>query len=90
MLYVEYTTQFKRDLKRIRKRGKNIRTIQKIMKLIEEEKPLPQKFKNHSLTGNWNHHEELHIEPDWLLIYQAEIKIKTVIFVRTGSHADLF
>ncbi len=68
MLHVEYTTQFKRDLKRVKKRGKDIRIIQKVMKLIEEEKSLPQRLKNHSLSGNWNHHKELHIEPNWLLI----------------------
>jgi mRNA interferase YafQ len=90
MLCVEYTNQFKRDLKRIKRRGKDIRVVQKIMKLIEEEKALPQQLKDHTLSGNWYHHKELHIEPDWLLIYKFEIKSRAVIFVRTGSHSDLF
>ena len=90
MLEVEYTSQFKRDLKRIRKRRKDLAIIQKIMKIIEEEKPLSPQLKTHSLSGNWNHHRELHIEPDWLLIYRLALKSKAVIFVRTGTHADLF
>ena len=90
MLFVEYTTQFKRDLNRIKKRGKNFVSIQKIMNLIKEEKALPYQLKDHHLSGNWNHHKELHIEPDWLLIYKTEINRKAVIFVRTGSHSDLF
>jgi len=73
----------------MKRRGKDIGMIQKVMKLIEE-KSLPQRFKNHSLSGNWNHHEELHIEPNWLLVYKFEIRSKAVVFVRTGSHSDLF
>lgn len=90
MLSVEYTNKFKRDLKLSGKRNKNLAALREIMKIIEREEKLSPKFKDHQLTGNWKEHRELHIEPDWLLIYKLIPKEKTVIFVRTGTHADLF
>jgi mRNA interferase YafQ len=90
MLNVEYTTQFKRDLKLMKRRHKNLAALFDLMKLIEHEKELPKKNGDHALSGNWNHHRELHIEPDWLLIYKLETQRSLVIFVRTGTHSDLF
>ena len=90
MLKVEYTTQFKRDLKLSNKRKKNMSALQKIMKKIENEETLSPRFKDHSLSGNWKTHRELHVEPDWLLIYKLIPDEKVVIFVRTGTHSDLF
>lgn len=90
MLQVEYTTQFKRDLKLAKKRRKNLASLQRIMQQIAEEKPLSARYRDHTLTGNWHHHRELHIEPDCLLIYKLLPKENVVIFVRTGTHADLF
>ena len=90
MLMIEYTTQFKRDLKRIKKRKKNLHVIHDIIQLIQSEKIIPAKFRDHPLIGNWHHHRELHLEPDWLLIYKYELARNTVIFVRTRTHSDLF
>ncbi len=90
MLQVEYTTQFKRDLKLAKKRRKDLNSLQVIMKTIMCEEKLSPKLKDHALSGNWKEHRELHIEPDWLLIYKLVPKEKIVIFVRTGTHSDLF
>ena len=90
MLKIEYTTRFKRDLKLAKKRNKNIENLQVIMNKIVQEEKLNQRFRDHPLSGNWNGHRELHIEPDWLLIYKIIQKEEVVIFVRTGTHADLF
>lgn len=90
MLHVEYTNQFKRDFKLIKRRQLDIELLTKVMELIEYEKPLSPRLKDHLLTGNWVGHRELHLKPDWLLIYQILPKEKTVIFTRTGTHADLF
>lgn len=90
MLQVEYTSKFKRDLKLAKRRNKDIASLQRIMKHIEHEAPLNLRLRDHALTGNWSHHRELHIEPDWLLIYKLIPKEKVVIYVRTGTHADLF
>ena len=90
MLIVEYTNQFKRDLKLVKKRGEKLHKLQKVMTLIEYETKIPDTHKDHTLNGNWAYHRELHIEPDWLLIYRYKINDDTVVFVRTGSHSDLF
>lgn len=90
MLKIEYTTQFKRDLKLSKRRNKDIYALQKIMKKIEYEEQLEPKLKDHALSGNWVGHRELHINPDWLLIYKIIPEKKLLIFVRIGSHSDLF
>jgi mRNA interferase YafQ len=90
MLQVEYTTKFNQDLKLAKRRNKNLKALQDIMNQIENEKPLPAKLKDHFLKGNWHGHKELHVEPDWLLIYKLLPEQRIVIFVRNGSHADLF
>lgn len=90
MLHIEYTTQFKRDLKLAKKRRKDLKLLKELMVLIQEEKAIPVKHKDHSLVGNWVGFRELHINPDWLLIYKLIQKEKIVIFTRTGSHSDLF
>lgn len=90
MLKVEYTTQFKRDLKLARKRKKDMAALQQVMKKIEHEEILNPQLKDHPLTGNWKAHRELHVGPDWLLIYKLIPEEKMAIFVRTGTHSDLF
>ncbi len=87
---VEYTTQFKRDIKRAKKQRKNILLLQEVMEKIRSRKPIALKFRDHPLRGNWVKHRELHIEPDWLLIYKMLLREKIVVFVRTGSHSELF
>jgi len=88
LLQVEYSNAFKKDIKRIQKRGKDIKKFKKITDLLSNKKPLPQKCRDHVLTGNYHKHKECHIEPDWLLIYRIEASI--LFFERMGSHADLF
>lgn len=90
MLNVEYTSRFKRDLKLAKRRGNKLDLLQKIMNQIRDEITLPAKLKDHPLTGNWDGHRELHLEPDWLLIYKIIHSSKTAIFVRVGTHSDLF
>ncbi len=84
----DYTGQFKRDFKKIESRGKDIAKMEEAMFLLLTEAPLPQRYKDHALKGSWKHFRELHIEPDWLLVYK--IFGNVVIFSRTGTHADIF
>ena len=70
------------------KRGKDPLKLRNLMTLLIENKPIPFEYKDHPLTGNWKHHRDSHIEPDWLLIYK--IDGNDIYFVRTGSHSDLF
>ncbi len=88
MRHPEYSGQFKRDLKRAKKRGQDMAKIKVPMQLLVEEKALPGVYRDHALTSNWKGCRDLHIEPDWLLIYR--IIGDVVRFERTGSHSDLF
>ena len=88
MLTIYYTTRFKRDFKRIRKKHKNMSKLQVVIELLVDEKTLDPRYKDHRLIGNWAKHRECHIEPDWLLIYR--ITDNNLYLERTGSHAELF
>jgi len=52
--------------------------------------PLPEKNKDHALSGNWSGHREYHITPDWLLVYKLNVDILILTLTRTGAHSDLF
>lgn len=90
MLTIKYHTLFKKDFKRIKKRGYDISRLEKIVELIANEVPLPEQFKDHNLSGNYNGFRECHIAPDWLLIYQVNNNELVLVLSRTGSHSDLF
>lgn len=90
MLTIKYHTLFKKDFKRIKKRGYDISRLEKIVKLLANEVPLPEQFKDHNLSGNYNGFRECHIAPDWLLIYQVNNNELVLVLSRTGSHSDLF
>jgi len=88
MRQIEYSGQFKRDLKRLKKRGKDMQKIKIPMKLFIGGDDLPETFLDHPLKGNWKGCRDLHIQPDWILIYRLIGNL--VRFERTGSHSDLF
>lgn len=90
MLTIKYHTLFKKDFKRIKKRGYDISRLEKIVELLANEVPLPEQFKDHNLSGNHNGFRECHIVPDWLLIYQVNNNELVLVLSRTGSHSDLF
>ena len=88
MLTPGYKNSFKKDLKLIKKRGKDIQKLYNIISDLIHEKSLAKKHVDHPLKGEYSDCRECHIEPDWLLIYL--IKKTNILFVRTGTHADLF
>jgi mRNA interferase YafQ len=88
MLKPHYKNKFKKDVGLMKKRRKNLEKLQEIMSDLIKEKTLEAKYKDHSLRGNYIGCRECHIEPDWLLIYL--IQNESIIFVRTGTHSDLF
>lgn len=88
MLQVSFTGKFKKDYKLCKKRAYNMELLQAAIDTLIIPAPLPQKNKDHALTGNYSGCRECHILPDWLLIYkQTENEL---MLYRTGSHADLF
>lgn len=84
------TGRFKKDLKLAINRGYNISLLQTVIDLLCAGTPLPEKYKDHALTGNWSNYRECHITPDWLLVYKAEDDILVLTLTRTGTHSDLF
>lgn len=80
--------QFRRDVKLAEKRGKDMAKLREIILLLVEGTPLPPRYKDHPLAGNWKDCRDCHIEPDWLLIYRVDGN--AVYLVRTGTHSDLF
>lgn len=80
--------RFQDQLKRLKRRGYNMRELYAAVDLLAEDGKLPAGYNPHLLTGEWGGIWECHIEPDWLLIY--EVTDDEVILHRTGSHEDLF
>ena len=87
---VKTTTLFKKDFKLAMKRGLNIELLENIIALLSMGETLPEKNKDHALTGNWVGHRECYILPDWLLIYRIEDDVLVLTLARTGTHSDLF
>jgi mRNA interferase YafQ len=83
-----YTRQFEKDLQRMLKRGKDTEKLKLVVTVLIEEEPLPDRYRDHALVGNYRGRRECHIEPDWLLIYK--LMEDEIIFERTGTHSDLF
>ena len=89
MLKPRYTTQFKKDYKVVVKRGYKTALLEDVIRLLCNEQPLPDKNRDHALTGSFVGFRECHIQPDWLLIYKVEQEILTLTLTRTGTHSDL-
>ena len=88
MLNPKEKTQFKRDIKAIKKRGKDLSKLKYVVTELLNERPLDPVYKDHPLVGGYKGDRECHLEPDWLLIYV--VNGRDLILVRTGTHSDLF
>jgi mRNA interferase YafQ len=88
MAAVRTTRQFERDLKKARKRGKDLEKLWRVVETLASGAHLAPRHRTHKLSGDWSEFWECHIEPDWLLIwYFAE---DALVLVRNGTHSDLF
>ncbi|MCM1305838.1 MAG: type II toxin-antitoxin system YafQ family toxin [Bacteroides sp.] len=92
MLKIEYQGQFKKDFKLAVKRGCDIAELQKVITLLANEQPLPERYRDHALmnTKDYKDVRECHIQPDWLLIYKVVDENLILKLIRTGTHSDLF
>lgn len=90
MYSIRPTTRFQKDLKRLKKRGFNISLLTNIIKKLAAGETLPEKNRDHQLSGNYKDCRECHIAPDWLLIYELDGTSLILYLTRTGSHSDLF
>jgi mRNA interferase YafQ len=87
-LTIKYTTQFKKDYKRIKKQGKDLEQLRIVITKLATGEKLELKYKDHGLTGSLKGYRDCHVEPDWLLIYK--LIGDRLLLERTGSHSELF
>lgn len=87
-LSIRRTTQFKKDVKRMVGRGKDLEKLLAVIEELAEGRKLAPQYRVHSLKGKYKNKRDCHIEPDWILIYAVEEH--EIVLYRTGSHADLF
>ncbi len=91
MRTIEWTSRFKRDYKR-EKKGAHRETLDAdltaIVELLQADKPLPERRRDHALSGEWKDHRDCHIKPDLVLIYRKPDD-ETLQLVRLGSHSEL-
>lgn len=80
--------RFRRDVKRAARRGKDIGKLAAVLDMLVAQRPLPAKYGDHPLRGDWQGWRDLHLEPDWLLLYR--VAGDRLELARTGTHADLF
>ena len=90
MLTIKYESSFKNDFKRIVKRGYNIKLLENVIEMLANGETLPEKYRDHSLIGDYKDCRECHITPDWLLIYKVNGNELILFLTRTGTHSDLF
>ena len=87
---IVWTTRFKKDYKLAMKRHLDIELLDDIIRALSRGETLPEKNKDHELSGDWAGHRECHIQPDWLLVYRIENDVLVLTLARTGTHNDLF
>ena len=90
MYSVETTKRFEKDLKRCQKRGLDLQLILDAIALLRKTGTLPAKYRPHKLSGNRQGQWECHIQPNWLMTWEQNDKQLTLLFLETGTHADIF
>jgi mRNA interferase YafQ len=90
MLDIVPSNRFKKDLKTAIKRGYRIDLLETVVELLATGRALPEKYKDHVLSGEYGGFRECHITPDWLLVYQIRENELILFLSRTGTHSDLF
>ena len=86
---IKVTTRFKKDYKLAKKRNLKIGLLKEVIATLAMGETLPEKHKDHALTGNWLGYRECHILLDWLLIYSIRKEVLLLTLSRTGPHSDL-
>ena len=84
------TNHYRKQVRLVHKQGKNLSKLMEIVALLANGKPLPPKYRDHKLVGNFGGARECHIEPDWLLIYRIDNNNLILELLETGSHSELF
>ena len=89
MKELRYTSQFKKDLKRFLNQPKKLKALTEVLEMLRNETPLPERYRQHTLQGNYAGCLECHIDGDFLLVWYDEVN-NTIALFRLGSHSELF
>ena len=90
MREIVYSTQYKKDLKKARKQGKDEAELDNVIRLLIEDTPLPEKYHDHELQGRLKGVRECHVNPGWLLLYaKKDGELQILHLYRLGSHSEL-
>ena len=84
------TSQFRKDVRRAERRGKDMAKLKAMLERLMDGEPLPPEYRDHPLRGDFAGSRDCHIESDWVLIYTLTEQGTQVRFERTGTHSDLF
>lgn len=89
---IDYTTNFKKQYKKLKKQGKDLTKLYKVIETLASGEQLEEKYRNHNLINDkkYKNCQECHIEPDWLLIYTIQDNKLVLLLFATGTHSDLF
>ena len=89
---IKYTSDFKKNYKKIKKQGKNIERLKVVISKLANGEHLEEKYKNHLLADSkyYKNCGECHIEPDWLLVYKYIDNELILVLIATGSHSEIF
>lgn len=84
------TNRFRKDVKKLAKRGYDFTTLREVVHKLENDEPLELKYHDHNLQGQFAGFRECHIGPDWILVYRKEEDHLVLLLLRKGTHADIF
>ena len=90
MLDIVPSNRFRKDLKLALRRGYPVELLDEVVTTLARQEPLPDRCRDHLLTGDYGGFRECHITPDWLLVYQVRETELVLFLSRTGTHSDLF
>ena len=89
-LKLQIYNQFKKDIKLAKKRHYDMSQLKAVVDMLADGKVLPEKYRDHQLSGNYAGYRECHILPGWLLVYKIVDDKLMLVLARTGTHSDLF
>lgn len=87
---IQFTTQFKKDLKLAKKQNKDLDKLFSVIEVLARGETLPPQYRDHDLSGNYKGTRECHVEPDWLLVYEIQDNVLVLMLYRLGTHSELF
>lgn len=87
---IYWTSAFKKDYKRIMRRGKRWELAEAALAYLGNGLALPERYHDHALTGTYAGFREFHVQPDWLIVYTIDNGALVLTLMRTGTHSDLF